>query len=619
MQWYLFSAGNAACEVCFPEEKTELSSQNREDLSESFELPRALIFRSLGGKLGDSEDSFNYIYTAIDPRAENFMLSASFKVLSTDCQGWLKGYGIFAVDATGEADRSGRHRNLLSAGRHRADCWNSYSCGMRIVAGHSDTPERDPGQGRQLDASRVFSELGVPTQITADEVFRFTLEKTDEGFIGRAEYEGRCVEHFFPGSDFLTAQDPEYLYIGFGAAGVLTLEIRDIEWSVASGVLSHTPEDAIHASVPDYPFHRDDAARPDIPARIHKLPKTVHVSADGSPQGNGRKNSPLDLQTALLMAPEGSTIVLADGIYRPDKPYFLMDSSVRCRNQITVRAHHAGKAVIDGEKIQEAVPAVLVCSDYWHLKGIVVRNSPSAGIHLSGSHNFISDCETYENKDTGILICSWPGTPRSSWPEDNRVLHCSSHDNCDDALENADGFGAKLSIGEGNIFSGCTAYRNVDDGFDLYTKSTIGPIGAVTLENCLAYENGYVVAVSGEVPVMRRACGFKLGGEKQLVRHVVRYCAAYGNGGAGFSLNSNPCGTLEHLQAAENGRDAKDNYKLNVQPEGSEACLQTEDLAEYNTQEDIIKTWELLRKRRERQMMIRKLTNLSLRTEPEGD
>lgn len=51
---------------------------------------------------------------------------------------------------------------------------------------------------------------------------------------------------------------------------------------------------------------------------------------------------------------------------------------------------------------------------------------------------------------------------------------------------------AKLTIGEGNTFDGCIAYNNADDGWDLFAKVETGSIGAVTIQNCVAYGNGYL-------------------------------------------------------------------------------------------------------------------------------
>ena len=65
------------------------------------------------------------------------------------------------------------------------------------------------------------------------------------------------------------------------------------------------------------------------------------------------------------------------------------------------------------------------------------------------------------------------------WPSDNLILNCTSYNNCDEAMEDADGFAAKLTCGEGNVFRGCIAAYNADDGWDLFAKIATGKIGAV--------------------------------------------------------------------------------------------------------------------------------------------
>ncbi len=36
--------------------------------------------------------------------------------------------------------------------------------------------------------------------------------------------------------------------------------------------------------------------------------------------------------------------------------------------------------------------------------------------------------------------------------------------------EDADGFAAKLTVGDGNVFDGCISYNNADDGWDLLLR-----------------------------------------------------------------------------------------------------------------------------------------------------
>jgi hypothetical protein len=78
---------------------------------------------------------------------------------------------------------------------------------------------------------------------------------------------------------------------------------------------------------------------------------------------------------------------------------------------------------------------------------------------------------THGCSDTGLQI-----TANSSEAGDamraayNTVINCDSYENYDEANagENADGFAAKLYIGPGNVFRGCRAWNNADDGWDLF-------------------------------------------------------------------------------------------------------------------------------------------------------
>jgi hypothetical protein len=85
------------------------------------------------------------------------------------------------------------------------------------------------------------------------------------------------------------------------------------------------------------------------------------------------------------------------------------------------------------------------------------------------------------------------------------------------------------------------AHNNIDDGWDLYTKSDTGPIGAVTIEDSLAYENGTLSDGTQNSSGDRN--GYKLGGEDIGVDHVIRRSIAYDNGKHGFTYNRNP-GTM---------------------------------------------------------------------------
>jgi hypothetical protein len=183
-----------------------------------------------------------------------------------------------------------------------------------------------------------------------------------------------------------------------------------------------------------------------------------------------------------------------------------------------------------------------VNGSYWHVKGIEAKGSADNGIYVAGNNNVIENCITHGNRDTGLQI----GRASSSdqmpdWPANNLILNCESYDNYDappGGGENADGFAAKLTVGPGNTFRGCVSHNNIDDGWDLYTKDDTGPIGAVTIDQCVAHHNGTLTNGTSSDSGDRN--GFKLGGEDIPVGHVVTRSVAFANGKNGFTWNSNP-------------------------------------------------------------------------------
>src|SRR5262249_6305786 len=144
------------------------------------------------------------------------------------------------------------------------------------------------------------------------------------------------------------------------------------------------------------------------------------------------------------------------------------------------------------------------------------------------------------NRDTGLQLGRHSSTaPFSEWPANNLILNCTSFDNFDpDNGEDADGFAAKLTVGPGNVFRGCISHHNVDDGWDLFTKPDTGPIGTVTIEDCISYMNG--ATSTGGSTTNSDGNGFKLGGDDIPVDHVIRRSIAFRNKKHGITFNSNP-------------------------------------------------------------------------------
>ena len=149
----------------------------------------------------------------------------------------------------------------------------------------------------------------------------------------------------------------------------------------------------------------------------------------------------------------------------------------------------------------------------------------------------------------------------SEWPANNLILNCTAYDNADPATgENADGFACKLTAGNGNVFDGCIAYCNCDDGWDLYAKEATGSIGVVTIRNCVAFNNGRLTSNSSYANGDMN--GFKLGGSNGKVptAHVVNNCLAFNNGHDGFTDNGN--GGALSLTNCTSYNNAKVNFNF---------------------------------------------------------
>jgi hypothetical protein len=105
--------------------------------------------------------------------------------------------------------------------------------------------------------------------------------------------------------------------------------------------------------------------------------------------------------------------------------------------------------------------------------GFEVFKAADNGIFVGGNNNIVESCILHGNRDTGLQISRYASSAaKSEWPANNLILNCESYDSYDPATgENADGFAAKLTVGAGNVFRGCVAHNNIDDGWDLYTKT----------------------------------------------------------------------------------------------------------------------------------------------------
>ena len=268
----------------------------------------------------------------------------------------------------------------------------------------------------------------------------------------------------------------------------------------------------------------------------------IYVSPAGKNTNKGTIDSPTTIQNAINIVTPGQTIFVRGGIYSIGSTIFITrENSGTAGNLKRIENYEDETPVLDFSAQREINEnkGIVLDGFYWYFKGIIIRKAGDNGMLLSGNNNIIDNCIFEKNRDSGLQISRYYAayTSISQWPSNNLILNCESFDNKDSLAENADGFAAKLTCGQGNIFRGCISHNNSDDGWDLYTKKKTGPIGAILFENCIAYNNGTLT--NGSTTVTGDKNGFKLGGEGIQVNHILRRCVAFGNGQHGFTDNNN--------------------------------------------------------------------------------
>ena len=251
----------------------------------------------------------------------------------------------------------------------------------------------------------------------------------------------------------------------------------------------------------------------------------------------------------------GGTYVMSEGQIARRKGIFayvtLLDKSGAPDRRINYWAYQDERPVFDFSAVKPAgvrVDAFYVSGSWLHIKGLEVvgvqvtlkGHTQSICFENDGSHNIYERLSMHDGQAIGIY------SVRGS---DNLFLNCDAYNNHDVTSEggkggNVDGFGCHPPEGgTGNVFRGCRAWFNSDDGFDC-----IGAREPVTFENCWAFYNGY----STKFERLADGNGFKAGGygttpadrlPRPVPRHTVRFCLAVGNKAAGFYANHHPGGS----------------------------------------------------------------------------
>ena len=455
------------------------------------------------------------------------------------------------------------------------------------------------------------STTGAPTTAPAEttaKVHNFSTDGTSSDFYtisgklssnkGTVSYNGlsldTCLKIESKTKITFTTTDKAELVLVFNQKNSSDIKVDGTVYTLTDGILSLEIEAGSHeitkestgnlyymsvsqqSETPTTPVTPTEPTQPEQPTTPSEPEQTkcdLYVSPSGKSTAAGTQNAPMDLLTAINSISAGYTIWMEEGTYKAYElygaPIVIAESNSGAEGAYkTISSINGGTVTIDFSGMAElgSNRGIVLDGSYWHFYDIDICNAGDNGMLLSGDNNIIELCQFYANHDSGLQISRYNTSADTIdlWPSNNLILNCTAFDNKDEATcENADGFAAKLTCGEGNVFDGCISYCNSDDGWDLYAKPATGSTGVVTIKNSVAFGNGKLT--NGEGSANGDMNGFKLGGSNKQcpTPHVVTNCIAFNNGATGFTDNGNGGAvTLTNCTSVNNGmyNAAKANY-----------------------------------------------------------
>ncbi|MEN9307150.1 MAG: hypothetical protein RL173_1082 [Fibrobacterota bacterium] len=297
---------------------------------------------------------------------------------------------------------------------------------------------------------------------------------------------------------------------------------------------------------------------------------TIHVAPTGVSGGMGTIASPLDVHSAVTKAASGDTILVEAGTYQLSTTIAIdsLNSGEAAKRKYLL-AKPGTKPVFNfsGQAYASENRGILLKGSFWSIVGLEICNAGDNGMKIEGSHNRIERCVFHHNGDGGIQLGFAHQTvnPGGALCAYNEIVNCDSYANFDWGTlgGNADGFACKMHNGKGNVFKGCRAWHNSDDGWDLY--ETDWP---VEITECWSWHNGdqtdfndiYLAKTGKKMSSFSgNGNGIKLGGNgtggNSKGQHVVKRCVAFNNrfkSLKGFDQNSHAGGIVIHNSTAWN-------------------------------------------------------------------
>ncbi|MBE7170227.1 MAG: DUF4990 domain-containing protein [Williamsia sp.] len=297
---------------------------------------------------------------------------------------------------------------------------------------------------------------------------------------------------------------------------------------------------------------------------------TFYVSPDGNDNNDGTKAHPFaTVQKAQAAVNPGDTVYLRGGTYHmteaqmahQERGYACMtylNKSGSEGSYIHYFAYPDERPVFDYATVKPAnlrVAAFYVQGSYIHLKGFEVTgvqvtiktHTQSECFENRGSHNIYEQLSMHDGMAIGLYLIAGG---------DNLILNCDAYRNWDYFSENGrggntDGFGSHPNAGgKNNVFRGCRAWFNSDDGYDCINASE-----ATTFDHCWAFYNGFNKDFESEGD----GNGFKAGGyarrpasevPRPVPQNLVQFCLAVRNKSSGFYSNHHINGSFWYNNTA---------------------------------------------------------------------
>jgi hypothetical protein len=290
---------------------------------------------------------------------------------------------------------------------------------------------------------------------------------------------------------------------------------------------------------------------------FYLAPEGNDTTGDGS-----RRNPWFSVNKAEAEVSAGGTVYLRGGVYHITEAHigdstnrnyvyvFPISKSGTAGSPITYAAYpgDSERPIFDMSQLKpegKRVQVFRVEGSYRHFKRFdvvgtqvtITTHTQSECFRNLGSNNIYEELSMHDGMAIGLWLQKG---------SNNLVLNCDAYNNWDSVSEggrgeNTDGFGAHLASAAdtGNVFRGCRAWYNSDDGYDL-----IGSLAAVTFDNCWSFYNGYKPDTTQG---LANGTGFKSGGygmtpgdsgfPNPVPRHTVQFSLAAYNKSNGFYSN----------------------------------------------------------------------------------